>query len=147
MKRSKRAAQSEIVPVIRDLVRTYQTFVDIDAKHLRQLGFTTAQFDVIATLGNTHGMGMRELSTKTLITKGTLTGVVDRLERDGLVERGEVQEDRRCYRVKLTAKGDAIFQDVFPKHVNYIATRLGELNAKERTTIRTALQRLRTALE
>ena len=50
---------------------------------------------IIATLGNTSGMSYKELGERTLITKGTLTGVIER----------------------LTDAGDAVFRDVFPKVV------------------------------
>jgi DNA-binding MarR family transcriptional regulator/cytochrome c556 len=74
---------------------------------VRALGLTPAQFDIVATLGNTPGLSFRELGERTLITKGTLTGVVDRLEARGLVERVASDHDRRSVTVRLTAAGDA----------------------------------------
>jgi MarR family 2-MHQ and catechol resistance regulon transcriptional repressor len=52
---------------------------------------TPSQFDIIATLGNTPGMTLQGIGEKTLITKGTLTGVVDRLQEKGLVDRVTMQ--------------------------------------------------------
>ena len=60
-------------------MQCYQAFEAYSAAHVRELGLTPPQFDIIATLGNTDGMTATELGEKTLITKGTLTGVVDRL--------------------------------------------------------------------
>lgn len=73
--------KTDVLPVIRELVRAFQAFEQYSARHVRELGLTPPQFDVIATLGNTPGMSCKELSEKTLITKGTLTGVIDRLDR------------------------------------------------------------------
>src|SRR5438093_605035 len=103
--------------VLRPLVETYFAFLRKDDRHIRSLGLTSPQFDVIATLGDTQGMPCRELSEKTLVTKGTLTGVLDRLEKKGLIERVPSREDRRCTLIRLTPKGDARFREVFPAHI------------------------------
>ena len=71
--------EEPFLPSLRELVRCYQTFSAYSAAHLRTLGLTPPQFDIVATLGNTPGMTPKEVGEKTLITKGTLTGVVDRL--------------------------------------------------------------------
>ena len=81
---------------------------------MRRCGLTPAQFDIIATLGNTQGMTYKELGDKTLITKGTLTGVIERLEAKGLVARTRSSDDKRSFSVCLTAQGDAVFAEVFP---------------------------------
>ncbi|MFZ3174178.1 MAG: MarR family transcriptional regulator, partial [Thiobacillus sp.] len=75
----------EFLPTVQALVQCYQAFEAYSAAHIRTLGLTPPQFDIVATLGNTSGMTATELGEKTLITKGTLTGVVDRL-----VDRGWV---------------------------------------------------------
>ncbi len=106
--------------VLRPLVETYFALLDKGASHIRSLGLTGSQFDVIATLGDTEGMMCKELSEKTLVTKGTLTGVLDRLEKKSLVERIPSREDRRCFIIRLTTKGDDLFRKVFPAHINYM---------------------------
>jgi MarR family transcriptional regulator, 2-MHQ and catechol-resistance regulon repressor len=106
--------------VLRPLVETYFAFVRRDDRHIRALGLTSAQFDVIATLGDTAGMSCAELSSKTLVTKGTLTGVLDRLEARGEIERVPSETDRRSIIVRLTPKGERLFQKVFPAHIYYL---------------------------
>ncbi len=106
--------------VLRPLVETYFAFVRKDDRHIRTLGLTSAQFYVIATLGDTAGMPCAELSGKTLVTKGTLTGVLDRLEARGQIERFPSDTDRRSIIVRLTPKGERLFQRVFPAHINYM---------------------------
>jgi len=94
-----------------------QGFERLSGCHVRQYGLTHAQFDIIATLGNTPGMSYKELGDRTLITKGTLTGVIERLEQKGLVERERSNEDKRSFFVRLTPQGDRLFGEVFPKVV------------------------------
>lgn len=102
---------------IRLLSECMQLFEKSSAKRVRAMGFTESQFDIIATLGNTPGMTCKELGEKTLITKGTLTGVLDRLESKGLIQR-ERGVDRRQLFIKLTPAGEARFNESFPEIVN-----------------------------
>jgi len=102
---------------IRLLAECMQGFERLSGEHVRQNGLTHAQFDIIATLGNTAGMSYKELGDKTLITKGTLTGVIERLEQKGLVQRQRCTVDKRSWFIRLSAQGEQVFEDVFPKVV------------------------------
>ena len=139
------AAKQPFMSLVRELVRTYQAFADYDARGHHGTGLTVPQADVIFTLGNTGGLTFKEIGEKTLITKGTLTGVIDRLAQKGLVKRVACPEDRRCTRVALTAKGQKLFEKRFPEHIAYMKERFDRLTAAEQREIRAALGKLRTA--
>jgi len=105
---------------IRLLAECFHAFERQSGAHIRRrTGLTPSQFDIIATLGNTPGMTFRELGEKTLITKGTLTGVVDRLRDKGLVRRVTHPEDGRRTLVQLTKKGETTFQRVFAPQIAF----------------------------
>ncbi len=106
--------------VVRPLVEAYLAFWRADNRHIRSLRLTPSQFDVIATLGDTDGMTCSELSAATLTTKGTLTGVLDRLAAKGLIRRDDVAGDRRCIKIRLTDKGDALFRRTFAAHIAFL---------------------------
>jgi MarR family transcriptional regulator, 2-MHQ and catechol-resistance regulon repressor len=106
--------------VLRPMVEAYLAFSRADNRHIRSMRLTPSQFDVIATLGDTEGLTCSELSDFTLVTKGTLTGVLDRLEAKGLIRRETVAEDRRATKVRLTAKGDALFKKTFAAHTAFL---------------------------
>ncbi len=99
---------------IRLLAQCMQGFERVSGDWVRPSGLTHPQFDIIATLGNTPGMSCKELGERTLITKGTLTGVIDRLADKGLVERSRSDADKRSTFVRLTADGERMFENVFP---------------------------------
>ncbi len=138
---SKTAAHDPCLATVRALVRAYQSFSSYSETFVRQYDLTPAQFDVIATLGNTPGLSMGEIGERTLITKGTLTGVVDRLEKKNLVSREVPPENRRSVIVKLSEQGTAIFEQVFPAHVADIRTHLETLNPSEMELLQVLLQR------
>ncbi len=137
------AAREPFLELLRELARAYQAFESFDARGLRRHGLTAPQADVIFTLGNTDGMAFCDLGEKTLITKGTLTGIVDRLEARGLVRRVPSVTDRRRVIVRLTAQGDACFEEAFPAHIGYLKTRFGRLTRADRQEAIRSLRKIR----
>jgi len=133
--------------LIRELVRAYQAFEQLSSNRIRQHGLTHAQFDVIATLGNTEGMSCKTLSEKTLITKGTLTGVLDRLLEKQLIARTVDANDRRSLFVTLTAEGDALFRQAFPDVAGHISRAFDHMSDSELAAASALLHQLRQALE
>ena len=133
---------AEFLPTVQALVQCYQAFEAYSAAHIRTLGLTPPQFDIVATLGNTPGMTATELGEKTLITKGTLTGVVDRLVDRGWVERAAHASDRRCQIIRLTQAGEALFARVFPEHMAHLAACFAGVGAAEHKRWQAALRGL-----
>ena len=136
-------AKEPFLAVLRELAQAYHAFSAYSATHVRQLGLTPAQFDVIATLGNTQGMPLTQLAQKTLITKGTLTGIIDRLDEKGLVRREVPVGDRRSFRAVLTPEGEVIFSRVFPAHIAYLSRVFANVDAGDLEQVRRTLRALR----
>ena len=89
-------------------------------------------------------MTCRELSAATLVTKGTLTGVLDRLEVKGLIRRESVVDDRRSIKINLTDKGDQLYRKTFAAHVAFIRPFFEQaLTRKDAEQLRTLLLRIR----
>jgi len=134
--------------LLRPLVEAYLAFYRVGNRHIQSLGLTPGQFDVIAELEGTDGLTCAQLSEHTLTTKGTLTGVLDRLEHRGLIERGQVGGDRRVTRVQLTSKGMDLFQEVFPAHAVFMRPFFARaLNASEVQVAKRLLLRVRDSFE
>ena len=134
--------------LIRPLVEAYLAFELTSSRHIKSLRLTPSQFDVIATLGDTEGMTCSELSAHTLVTKGTLTGVLDRLVSKGLIRRDPMKGDRRCTKISLTEKGDTMFRNTFAAHIAFIRPFFERaLSPKEVEQTRTLLLRLRDSFQ
>lgn len=131
------------LPVLKELVTTYQAFEHYSAAHVKSLGLTMTQFDVIATLGNQPPMSCKDLGNKTLVSKGTLTGVLERLEEKGYVSRGSNPEDARSQLVCLTKSGQKLFEKVFPLHMEFLGKAFSKLSAAELAQLRTSLGALK----
>jgi MarR family 2-MHQ and catechol resistance regulon transcriptional repressor len=139
------AASQEFLPLMQELASAYQAFSLYDAEGLRKSGsdLTPSQARVIFTIGDTDGMTCKDIGDITLITKGTLTGVVDRLEDKGLVERWSVEGDGRKTIVALTRKGERVYRKEFPKHVEFLKEKFDKLGPRDRQQAIKLLQKVK----
>ena len=135
------------MPALRQLIRCTQAFERFSGSHVKSMGLTESQFDVIATLGNTEGMTCKELGERTLITKGTLTGVLDHMEARALIARRTDATDARRTHIALTRKGSVLFAEVFPAHLTHLQRAFGRLSDSELNHLREGLTTLRLAFE
>lgn len=117
--------------LIKELAQAYQAFESHSASHIHEMGLTMTQFDILATLGNQPPLTCKELGDKTLVSKGTMTGVLERLEAKGFIEKFANAEDGRSYKIGLTKAGDKLFKKVFPEHVEYLGKVFSKLSKKE----------------
>jgi DNA-binding MarR family transcriptional regulator len=93
---------------------------------------TLPRFDLMAQLERApDGLKMNELSRRMMVTGGNVTGITDQLAAEGLVDRVDVQGDRRAYRVLLTAKGRKAFQEMAAAHADWVVDAFSGLSDKE----------------
>jgi DNA-binding MarR family transcriptional regulator len=142
---SETASAEDFIPLMQELAGAYQAFSLYDAEGLRRSGsgLTPSQARVIFTLGGTEGMTCKAIGDITLITKGTLTGVIDRLEEKGLVERWSVQGDGRKTIVALTRRGQRAYEREYPRHVAFLKEKFGRLGAGDRKQAARLLEKIR----
>ncbi len=128
------ASEQDFIPLMNELARAHQLFSLFDAEIHRLSGseLTAPQAKVIFCLGNTDGMTCSEITDKTLITKGTLTGVIDRLEKRGLVNRWGDSDDGRRIIVDLSKEGQKVFKREYPRFVAALKARFDALSKKDR---------------
>ncbi len=109
-----------------------------------QFDTTLPRFDLMAQLQRApEGMKMNELSRRMMVTGGNVTGITDQLVAEGLVERMEVQGDRRAYCVKLTPKGRKQFSDMAHQHEGWIVDAFAGLSPKEIATLHRLLGKVK----
>ena len=105
---------------------------------------TLPRFDLMSQLWRyPEGLKMNELSRHLMVTGGNVTGIVDPLEKEGLVERTAEPADRRAYRVRLTRAGRKAFAEMARAHEGWIVELLGGLTRKEQTDTYRLLARMK----
>lgn len=108
---------------------------------------TLPRFDLMAQLERAPlGLQMGELSRRMLVTGGNVTGIVDQLERSGLIVRTEDPADRRAYLVKLTKEGRRLFAQMAAEHETWIVKLFSGIPKREQRALHESLSRLRGQL-
>jgi DNA-binding MarR family transcriptional regulator len=105
---------------------------------------TLPRFDLMAQLERAPaGLKMNELSRRMMVTGGNVTGITDQLVAEGLVERIDVEGDRRAYRVRLTAKGRKQFNDMARQHEDWIVEAFSGLTDRDMATLHKLLGKVK----
>lgn len=114
---------------------------------LRPLGLTVAQFDALANLYVEDGISQQVLAVRLLVTKGNVTGLVNRLADQGMVERRSDPADRRTNRIVLTPRGRALAKEALEVQGVVIKDMMGALSQAELRELRTLLARVDAELD
>jgi DNA-binding MarR family transcriptional regulator len=105
---------------------------------------TLPRFDLMAQLERAPaGLKMNELSRRMMVTGGNVTGITDQLVAEGLVERIDVEGDRRAYRVRLTAKGRKQFNEMAHQHEDWIVEAFSGLTDKDMAALHKLLGKVK----
>ncbi|CAI2931548.1 Transcriptional regulator SlyA [Aminobacter niigataensis] len=89
-----------------------------------------------------EGLSPHELAERAGVTRATITGLLDGLERDGFLARHAGLEDRRKVSVRLSAKGQAAARVLFDEHTKWIATLFAGFSADDRQMFGDLLRRV-----
>lgn len=112
-----------------------------------EFGVTLPRFDLMSTLYRAQGgLTMGELSKRMLVSNGNVTGIVERLKKEGLVKRWVLPTDRRIYSVGLTPKGRTDFKIMADRHKEWIADILGGLDDEDLNPMIQKMDSLREVL-
>jgi MarR family transcriptional regulator, organic hydroperoxide resistance regulator len=130
---AERAPQPETDPL-----RVWFRFVRLNrrvgqaiAAELKAVGLSIPQFDLVSTLTEREGLTQQELAERLYVTKGNVSGLVDRLVEAGLVERRTPAGDRRSHALHLTERGRALAERGLAAQRAYVARTLGRLPAAD----------------
>lgn len=93
-----------------------------------------------------EGMAPNALAEQAGVTRATVTGLLDGLEREALIERQANASDRRALHIRLTRKGKQVAKKVFDQHGRWIANLFGNLSAPERQQLAILLDKVATNL-
>ena len=108
-------------------MRLHQRMLMQMTGRIRKLGLSIPQFDLLSTLTEQEGISQSELAERLYVTKGNVSGLVDRLVQAGLVERRAIAGDRRSYAMHLTPEGRRLAEAGIAAQRDFVASTLGKL--------------------
>jgi MarR family 2-MHQ and catechol resistance regulon transcriptional repressor len=114
------------------LARTHNTLMEIDRRDIRNYGLNQTEFAVLELLYNKGPHPLQQIGERILITSGSITYVVNKLEKKELLERNPCEEDRRIVYATLTEKGRSLLDEIFPHHALALAKAFRGLTQEEK---------------
>ncbi len=125
-----------------ELIRTGSLVATRLAAALRPHGLTEASFNVLMILaGSDRPLCPHEIGERRLVSRGTVTGVLDSLERAHLVRRSPHPEDRRMLLVDVTASGSEVLERALPDVRSVEAEIMAGLSRTEQSSLRRLLRK------
>src|SRR5262249_25920639 len=110
---------------------------------LRAIGVSVSQCDVLTTLSEEEGVSQQVLARRLYVTKGNISGLLDRLEDARFVERRPIASDRRQHAIYLTDAGRSTAEKAVAVQHRWIASTLGRMSEPDLETLEARLVALR----
>ncbi|MEY4489235.1 MAG: hypothetical protein RIQ79_1743 [Verrucomicrobiota bacterium] len=126
--------------VFLNLLRTGDEAFRVTDEHFQAKGLSQGRFTVLMLLfdkacGQSHSCTPAELADRAGVTRATMTGLIDTLERDAMVLRKPSASDRRMLSVELTPRALAFLAEILPEHFRRINNLMTPLSENERRTL------------
>ncbi|KWX76324.1 MarR family transcriptional regulator [Paenibacillus jilunlii] len=124
------------------LSKAYKSLMDHAVKDMKSHGLASAEFMVLEVLYHRTRIPLQQIGEKILVTSGSITYNIDKLEKRGLLKRVPCSEDRRVTYAEITDAGRELFDDIFPRHVSSIHSLMSGLNQEEKSQAIQLLKKL-----
>lgn len=100
-------------------------------ERLKEIALSVPQCDVLTTLTEQEGVSQQDLAKRLYVTKGNISGLLDRLETAGLVQRRSTESDRRQYEIYLTPAGRVAAERAIALQRAFIRSTVGRLGERD----------------
>jgi len=114
----------------------------IDLQSIAATGLCSSDFAIMEALLHKGPLMIGQIGEKVLLTSGSMTAAVNRLERNGYVKRFKKIEDERCCDVALTRKGRKVIEAAYPRHEKNLEKLAEGLTPEERNEIVRLLRKI-----
>jgi MarR family 2-MHQ and catechol resistance regulon transcriptional repressor len=124
------------------LSKAYKTIMDRALKDIKQQGMSPSEFTVLEVLYNKGRFPLQQIGDKILVTSGSVTYNIDKLEKKGLLKRVPCEEDRRVIYAEITKVGIELFDRIFPKYAKMVHSVRSGLSLNEKLEAAELLKKL-----
>lgn len=141
LKRFKERYPEMDLEMVQFFARAMTTLHDITIMmegYFSMLGLSKGRFMVMIQLhghDDPHGVNISDVICQYRVSSATMTGIIDTLEKEGLIERIRNPKDRRRVNVRITAAGREFMDDFLPRHHEYMKLFTSSLGIRERRTL------------
>lgn len=128
--------------LIRIWIKASKTIYDLIVEDIKRHELSVENFMILEFLYNKGPHTIQKISEQLSIPSGSITYVVDRLEKKGCVKREKSPTDRRSSNAVLTKDGQNLFKEIFPEHVKVLSDILSPLDNEEKVQLTELLKKL-----
>ncbi|MDW7670445.1 MAG: MarR family transcriptional regulator [Bacillota bacterium] len=138
--------ENENLKLVIAMARAHDALFSKIEMNVKEYGLTLSEFGVLEMLFHKGEQPVQKVAEKILVTSGTITYVIDKLQQRELVSRQKCTNDKRVYYVCLTPKGTALIADIFPRHEAFLQDSLKGMTQKKKDALINHLITLQEAL-
>jgi DNA-binding MarR family transcriptional regulator len=140
------STDSPQIETYRLFLKLHRLFQELNRDEFRPYDLSTPQYAILFH-ASAEGVPLSQICQHMLADNSNLTRMVDRLEARGLVQRAADPNDRRVTLVQLTPAGQALIDDLRPRHRAIVEERMSHLSLNELEAFQHAMQTLYEALQ
>ena len=129
------------------MARTYDDLFFQIEKSLQEYKLNISEFGVLEMLYHKGDQPVQKIADKILVTSGTITYVINKLEKKDLVIRRKCNKDKRIYYVSLTEKGKDYIAHIFPEHKEFLNNLFKDLSEEDKSELVENLIKFRKVLK
>jgi DNA-binding MarR family transcriptional regulator len=141
------AADDPYAPIIADFRAAMAQIKCASSERLVRLGISMAQLHILYTLQRNGEMPMSRLADVLNVSVSNATGLIDRIEERGFVERTRVPEDRRIVMIRVTDAGRRMLEEVDAISTDLLRSVFGRIGRSQLAGVGRAIAELRRGLE
>ena len=124
------------------LSKAYRSIMDQAIRDMKKYGLSPSEFTVLEVLYTKGRVPLQQIGEKILVTSGSVTYNIDKLEKKELLMRVPCSDDRRVTYAELTEQGRELFDSIFPQHAELIQSLTSGLDEAETEQVIELLKKL-----
>ena len=128
------------------MAKAYLAVMEEAELDIKGKGLNFTEFAVLELLYHNGAQSLQRIGNKILLTSGSITYVINKLEKRGFVKREQSLEDRRITYAVITGSGRELMDSLFPEHWEKIRNIMSALTEEERETAILLLKKLGTSI-
>jgi len=117
------------------LSRAHKAINESTNQFFQKNGVNPTEFAVLELLYHKGRQPLQQIGNKILLASGSITYVIDKLEKRGYLARISCPDDRRVTYAEITETGNAFMDDLFPQHEQHLHELLDSLTVDEKETV------------
>ncbi|MCY9589031.1 MarR family transcriptional regulator [Paenibacillus chitinolyticus] len=129
------------------LSKAQKVIMDRSVKDMKRHGLSPSEFAILELLYHKGKFPLQQIGDKILVTSGSITYNIDKLEKKELLRRISCPSDRRVTYAEITERGTELFNDIFPEHAEVVKASMNGLTAEEKKLAIGLIKKLGTAAQ